>query len=166
MKEKVGMPIPAYMWLKDDGGADIKGSSSVQGRQGSIEVISFGHGVNLPVDAANGKITGARVHSAVAFEKEFDAATPYLYKAVAKGQTLQSAEIKWYRIDDAGKEEVYFVMLLEGVKVCGINPGMANAKLAQASALNHVESVSMMYDRITWHYLYGNIKFSDSWNER
>ncbi|MEX3634264.1 Hcp family type VI secretion system effector [Paraburkholderia sp. BR14320] len=160
------MPIPAYMWLKDDGGANIQGSSTVQEREGSIEIISFGHGVNLPVDAANGKITGARAHSPVAFEKEFDRATPYLYKAVATGQTLQSAEIRWYRINDAGKEEVYFVMLLEGVKVCGINPGMANTKLAEASTLNHVEAVSMMYERITWHYLDGNIKYTDSWNER
>jgi type VI secretion system secreted protein Hcp len=24
------MPIPAYMWLKDDGGADIKGAVDVQ----------------------------------------------------------------------------------------------------------------------------------------
>ncbi|MGF6701454.1 type VI secretion system Hcp family effector [Paraburkholderia sp. MM5496-R1] len=58
------------------------------------------------------------------------------------------------------------MMTLEGVKVCGISPGMANTKLAQASALNHVESVSMMYDRITWHYLDSNIKYTDSWNER
>ncbi|MCM2493619.1 type VI secretion system tube protein TssD [Burkholderia glumae] len=122
--------------------------------------------MNLPVGAANGKITGARAHSAVAFEMEFDAATPYLYKAVATGQTLQSAKINWYRINDAGKEKVYFVMLLGDVKACGINPGMANAKLAQASTLNHVEAVSMMYDRIRWHYVDGNIKFTDSWNER
>ncbi|MGF6701453.1 type VI protein secretion system component Hcp [Paraburkholderia sp. MM5496-R1] len=54
------MGIPAHMWLKDDGGADIKGSSTVQDREGSIELISFGHGVNLPVDNANGRITGAR----------------------------------------------------------------------------------------------------------
>lgn len=26
------MPIPAYMWLKDDGGADIKGAVDVQDR--------------------------------------------------------------------------------------------------------------------------------------
>ncbi|EFN8956827.1 type VI secretion system tube protein Hcp, partial [Escherichia coli] len=25
------MAIPAYLWLKDDGGADIKGSVDVQG---------------------------------------------------------------------------------------------------------------------------------------
>ncbi|WP_296651045.1 type VI secretion system tube protein TssD [Paraburkholderia sp.] len=160
------MPIPAYVWLKDVGGAEIKGSSTVQGREESIEIISFGHSVRLPIDAVNGKITGTRAHSPISFEKEFDSATPYLYKAVAKGQTLQSAEIKWYRINDAGKEQVYFVMLLEGVKVCGINPGMANAKLAQASMLNHVEAVSMMYESITWHYLDGNIKYTDSWNDR
>ena len=32
------MPVPAYMWLKDDGGADIKGSVDVQEREGSIEI--------------------------------------------------------------------------------------------------------------------------------
>ena len=32
------MPIPPYMWLKDDGGADIKGSVDVQDREGSIEI--------------------------------------------------------------------------------------------------------------------------------
>ncbi|GBU13233.1 hypothetical protein AwEntero_18340 [Enterobacterales bacterium] len=30
------MPIPPYMWLKDDGGADIKGSVDVKDREGSI----------------------------------------------------------------------------------------------------------------------------------
>jgi type VI secretion system secreted protein Hcp len=162
----IEMPIPAHMWLKDDGGADIRGSSTVEGREGSIEIISFSHGVNLPVDGATGKITGTRTHSPISFEKEFDAASPYLYKAVSKGQTLKSAEIKWYRINDAGKEKIYFVMLLENVKVSGVNPGMANAKLAQASALNHVESVSMLYDSITWHYTDGNIRHTDSWSER
>lgn len=59
------MAIPAYLWLKDDGGSDIRGSSTVQGREGSIEVVSFMHGLNLPVDGSNGSITGPRVHSAM-----------------------------------------------------------------------------------------------------
>jgi type VI secretion system secreted protein Hcp len=154
------------MWLKDDGGSDIKGSVTVQGREGSIEIIGFGHGLSLPVDGANGKITGTRLHSPMNIEKEFDATTPYLYKAVAKGQTLKSAELKWYRINDAGQEKEYFRMLLEGVKVTGINPGMANTKLSSTSQINHVEAVSLMYKRITWHYMDGNIKFTDDWNER
>jgi type VI secretion system secreted protein Hcp len=122
--------------------------------------------VNLPVDNKTGEITGSRTHSPMNLEKEFDASSPYLYKAVATGKSLQSAELKWYRINDAGREEVYFVMLLEGVKVVGANPGMANTKLATMFQLNHVESVGLLYERITWHYTDGNIKFTDSWNER
>jgi type VI secretion system secreted protein Hcp len=160
------MAIPAYMWLKDDGDADIKGSATVHGREGSIEVIGFSHGLNLPVDGASGKITGPRMHSPMHIEKEFDAASPYLYKAVAKGQTLKSAELRWYRIDDSGREKVYFTMLLENVKVTGINPGMPNIKADGASEINHVESVSLLYERITWHYADGNFKFTDSWLER
>jgi len=154
------------MWLKDDGGADIKGSVTVQDREGSIEIIGFGHGVNLPIDSKTGSITGSRNHSPMHIEKEFDTSSPYLYKAVATGQSLKSAELKWYRINYAGKEEEYFIMLLEGVKVVGVNPGMANTKLSGMSQLNHVESIGLMYERITWHYKDGNIKFTDSWNER
>lgn len=36
------MAIPVYLWLKDDGGADIKGSVDVQDREGSIEVVARG----------------------------------------------------------------------------------------------------------------------------
>lgn len=123
------MAIPAYLWLKDDGGADIKGSVDVRAREGSIEIHSFAHGLHLPTDNMTGKITGTRVHSALTFEKEFDTSSPYLYKAVAKGQTLKSAEFKWYHINDAGQEVEYFNMLLEGVKVVSVCPLMHNSKM-------------------------------------
>ncbi|GAB3625221.1 Hcp family T6SS protein CtsH1 [Pandoraea terrae] len=160
------MAIPAHLWLKDDGGTDIKGSSTVQGREGSIEIIGFSHGLTLPVDGQSGIITGTRMHSPMSLEKEFDASSPYLYKAVATGQTLESAELRWYRINHSGREELYFAMLLEDVKITGVNPGMANTKVMSMSQLNHMESVSMMYERITWHYTDGNIKFTDAWNDR
>jgi len=35
------MAIPAYLWLKDDGGAHIKGSVDVAKREGSIEITGF-----------------------------------------------------------------------------------------------------------------------------
>jgi len=132
---------------------------------GARAVIGFSHGLNLPVDGQSGKITGPRVHSPMIIEKEFDAASPYLCKAVAKGQTLKSAELRWYRISDAGREQVYFTMLLENVKVTGINPGMPNTK-DDDMGINHAESISLMYERITWNYADGNVKFTDSWLER
>ncbi|MGV6397520.1 Hcp family type VI secretion system effector [Pseudomonas caspiana] len=160
------MAIPAYLWLKDDGGSDIKGSVQVLGRQGSIEVLGFGHGLYLPTDSSTGSITGARTHTPMTFEKEFDRATPYLYKAVAKGQTLTSAEFKWYTINEGGEEEEYFNMLLENVKVVAVCPVMHDCKDPSMAKHNHMESISLRYEKITWKHCDGNIIFSDSWNER
>ncbi|MBV8041918.1 Hcp family type VI secretion system effector [Pluralibacter sp.] len=158
------MAIPSHLWLKDDGGALIKGSSDVMNREGSIEIIGFGHGLHIPTDNNTGRITGTRIHAPMVIEKEFDSSTPYLYKAVATGQSLQSAEIKWYRINDAGQEVEYFNMLLEGVKIVSVIPVMYNTKTVEKC--NHMERVEFRYERITWKYCDGNIQYTDAWNER
>jgi len=75
--------------LKDDGCATIKGSSDVRDREGSIEVISFTHGLHIPVDGNTGKQTGTRVHGTFTIGKEFDSSSTFLYKAVATGQMLK-----------------------------------------------------------------------------
>ena len=160
------MPIPAHLFLKDDGGAPIKGSSDVQNREGSIEVITFSHGLHIPVDGNTGKQTGTRVHGAFTIGKEFDSASTYLYKAVSTGQLLKSAEMKWYRINDAGLEEEYFNMFLENVKVVSVTPVMANCKDPHTQHLNHMEIVELRYEKITWTFVDGNLIHSDSWNER
>ncbi|HCM9210326.1 TPA: type VI secretion system tube protein Hcp [Enterobacter roggenkampii] len=160
------MPIPPYMWLKDDGGAHIKGSVDVQDREGSIEIIGLSHGLNLPVDSVNGKITGTRQHSSMRIEKEVDSVTPYLYKAASTGQALKSAEIKFYHINDAGQEVCYYTVLMENVKVTGVNCSVPNVKIAANDKMNHVESVSLQYEKITWRIVDGNIMHSDAWNER
>lgn len=111
------MAIPIYLWLKDDGGADIKGSVNVQDREGSIEVVAQDHKLYIPTDNNTGKLTGTRIHTPFIFTKELDASSTYLYKAVATGQTLKEAEFKWYKINDAGQEVEYFNLTLENVKV-------------------------------------------------
>ncbi|EGT0620671.1 MULTISPECIES: Hcp family type VI secretion system effector [Citrobacter] len=160
------MAIPAYLFLKDDGGADIKGSVDVQDREGSIEILSFDHGLHIPTDSRTGKLTGTRQHAPLNFQKEFDSSSPYLYKAIATGQTLKSAEFKWYRINDAGQEVEYFNMLLENVKIVSSAPHMLDIKNPATEKHNHLENVAMRYERITWKYCDGNIQFSDAWNER
>lgn len=160
------MPIPANLWLKDDGGADIRGSVDVLNREGSIEVTGFSHNVRLPTDPQTGKPTGTRKHAPIIIQKEFDASSPYLYKAVAAGQNLTSAEFRWYHINDAGQEVEYFNILIEGVKIIGVSPVMHDTKDPEKEKHNHLECVEFAYEKITWKYCDGNIMFSDSWNER
>lgn len=165
-EKELHMAIPVYLWLQDDGGAEIKGSVDVQKREGSIEVVAQDHSLYIPTDNNTGKLTGARVHTPFLFSKEIDASSPYLYKAVTKGQTLKSAEFKWYRIDDAGQEVEYFITKLESVKVVKVAPKMHDIKDPTKEKYNHLEQVELRYEKITWTYKDGNIIHSDSWSER
>ncbi|GAB2929025.1 Hcp family type VI secretion system effector [Hafnia psychrotolerans] len=158
------MAVPVHLWLADDGGAHIKGSSDVRDREGSIEIRGLHHNLSIPTDGNTGKLTGTRQHAPFQFDKEVDSASPYLYKAVATGQTLKSAEIKWYRINDAGQEEEYFNILLEGVKVISISPMMHDTRGCPGTG--HRECVDLRYEKITWKYLDGNVQYTDAWNER
>ena len=160
------MAIPAYLWLKDDGGADLRGSVDVVGREGSIEIHGLRHGVSIPTDDTTGKATATREHAPYIFSKEIDASSPYLYKAVTTGQKLKSAQVKFYRINDAGQEVEYFSVMMEGVMVVTVAPMMYDVKTAYGEARNHLEMIELVYEKITWRYVDGNIIHSDSWNER
>lgn len=157
------MAIPAYLWIKDDGGALIRGGSDVKDRESSIEVKGFHHNLMIPTDNGTGKTTGTRQHSSMLLVKDFDSSSPYLYKAVATGQNLKSAEIKWYHINDAGQEVEYFNIWLENVRVVSISPNMT---VGGDPNENHMESIELRYEKITWKYVDGNIQYTDAWNER
>lgn len=158
------MAIPLYLWLKDEDGTLVKGSSQVTGRLGSIEVLSFSHGLHIPIDGSTGKLLGTRSHFPLLIEKEIDKSSPYLYMAIAKEKTLQTAEIKWYRINNAGHEEEYFNILMTNVKVVSACPRVPNIKEQPSSHLNHYETIEFRYEEIKWSYLDGNVAFKDSWN--
>ncbi|MGQ3905122.1 hypothetical protein [Mixta calida] len=49
----------------------MKGYVDVYNRQDSIEVLSFMHALRIPTDSHTGKLSGIRLHSPQAFEKEF-----------------------------------------------------------------------------------------------
>ncbi|MEX0548975.1 Hcp family type VI secretion system effector [Raoultella terrigena] len=157
------MAIPAYLWLKDDGGALIKGGVDVINRESSIEIKGFHHNLMIPTDNATGKVTGTRMHSPMLLVKEFDYSSPYLYKAVSTGQNLTSAEIKWYKINDAGQEVEYFNLFLEEVRIVSISPSMASPDNPNE---NHMETLELRYEKITWKHCDGNIMHTDAWNQR
>ncbi|AJF73703.1 Hcp family T6SS protein CtsH1 [Raoultella ornithinolytica] len=157
------MAIPAYLWLKDDGGALIKGGVDVLNRESSIEIKGFHHNLMIPTDNATGKVTGTRMHSPMLLVKEFDYSSPYLYKAVSTGQNLTSAEIKWYKINDAGQEVEYFNMFLEEVRIVSISPSMTSPDNPNE---NHMETLELRYEKITWKHCDGNIMHTDAWNQR
>ncbi|CAG4893372.1 MULTISPECIES: type VI secretion system tube protein TssD [Paraburkholderia] len=158
------MAVPLHLWLKDEGGADIRGSSSVAGREGSIEVLSLTHGIHTPTDGNTGKLMGTRSHRPITIEKEIDRSSALLYRAVVCGLTLQAGELKFYRTNEAGREEAYFTMSMKNIKVVGMSPRVPNIKETASAHRNHFEIVELMYEEVTWTYADGNMVFKDGWN--
>nr|WP_071995392.1 type VI secretion system tube protein TssD [Pantoea sp. IMH] len=156
------MSSPAYLWLTDENGSPMVGPSLVFGREGAIELKSLTHNVNIPVDGNTGRLTGTRIHMPIMIQKEFDRVTPLLFRALSSGKTLKSATIKMYQANDSGLEQEYFNIILEGVKVTSITPGLYPG----ASTGTHLETLLLRYEKITWKHCEGNVIYSDSWNER
>jgi type VI secretion system secreted protein Hcp len=146
------MATPLHLWLKDVGGANIRGSSMVAG-----------HSIYAPADHTTGNLMGGRSHRPLTIEKEIDRSSVMLNLAVVLGKTLQSAELKWYRANDAGKEEEYFNMTMRNVKVVSVSPKVPNIKEVASIHRNHFEIVEFRYQEIAWSYLDGNLIFKDSW---
>jgi type VI secretion system secreted protein Hcp len=157
------MAIPAYLWITGELGSSIQGGSRTKGREGSIEVLSFAHGVYAPADSSTGNLTGGRTHQPLVVHKDFDRASPYLYRAVASGIPLRTAELRWYKIDESGREVVYFIMAMEDVRITSVTPHMHDIKDEGKMLYNHREAVSMRYKKITWTHCDGNIIYTDSW---
>lgn len=158
------MAIPVHLFLTDECGVTIRGCSDVQDREGSMELRGLHHSLNLPTDPMTGKVTGTRQHSPFRFTKELDSASPHLFRAAATGQTLKSAEFRFYHINDAGQEVEYYRITLEKVKVISVSPLMPDTR--DCPGTGHMEDVALNYEKIIHLYKDGNLLVHDSWNER
>jgi len=160
------MAIPVYLTLTASENNKIRGSSDVVGRQGTIEVIAYNHNLSISTDNNTGKLTALRVHAPFIFSKEIDRSSTELHKALTNPATLDSAEFKWYRINDGGDEIEYYSVTLKKVKVVKITSFMYDVKDPTKEMHNHLEEVELRYEEIIWNYMDGNLIHSDSWNAR
>jgi type VI secretion system secreted protein Hcp len=56
--------------------------------------------------------------------------------------------------------------VLEDVKVVQVAPKMHDVKEVGKEKHNHLETVELRYEKISWVYKDGNVVHSDAWNER
>jgi len=154
--------IPAHMEIEAEGGL-IEGSCTMQGREGTIVVYSFGHNVVIPTDTSSGAPTGHRIHNPLKVLKEIDKSSPRLFRALCTGEHLETVTLRFYRISPTGQEEHYFTILLEDAIIVSITPSFPTAFLSQNEAYRHMETVSFTYQRITWTWEDGGIEYQDSW---
>jgi len=152
------MPIPAYMKMEG-----IPGSSIVEGRENTVEVLKFDHEVHIPTDRKDGSASGTRVHGRFTITKNYDKSSPELFKYLCNGKDVPEVTLSWYHIEASGDEVVYYTHTLRNCKVVKVKSLMPDVDKPENEQFKHREEVSFQYEEITWRFEEGNIEYTDSW---
>lgn len=154
-----------HLTLTIDGNL-IEGESTITSleRANTIECSSLSWGVFVPYDGATGALTGRRQHRPVKFAKRIDKSTPLIAKALANNEPITDATFKFYRPNPtSGAEEHFYTITLTGGFIAAISAVSNDAIVAGPSAPPMMETVSVVYQTITWTYVSTGATHTDTW---
>ncbi len=157
------MAISSFLQFTN-GGASFQSAIQVFEKEGMFEVFCFDHNVSTE----NGEYDSTdplRQHGSLVFQKKVDQLTPLMYQALSRGDAIEELQIRWYQYRKDQKKQVeYFRHILNDVTVVGVRQILPSVKNPKFEKFKAIEEVSLRYNRITWHYLDGNIMYWDEWN--
>jgi type VI secretion system secreted protein Hcp len=141
----------------------LKGSLTRPGREGAIRVTGLDHVVRSILDVVTGQPVANRAHGPITLTKEVDATTPQLHTAWSHNERFTTWRLDFHATDSTGQDVSYYVVELSGARVSRIQLVMPNTLVAANIAVSVHETVSFVYDKITWSWLPGNISAADEW---
>ncbi len=154
------MPTPCNITFKG-----IEGSSEKEGREGTCDVYEIEHLMHRPA-SDGGSTQGSVIHSPLRLVKMIDKASPMLNRALSHGQIIGEVTLDFYRIDpDSRQEAKYYTIKLKNVAISDMRPFVPMTLLPQNERLQHMEQLSLVYDRIEWTWLPDNIVTEYDWHE-
>jgi type VI secretion system secreted protein Hcp len=144
--------------------AEYPGSSEKEGREDTSDVYAVDHELIQPYDPTTGAASGVRQHRPLTVLKMIDKATPGLHKALATGQTLNTAVLDCYRIDPATRQDVkYYTITLREVRIVGMKTIVPTTFLSENANYGHMEEVRMVYETIEWNWIPDSVVEQDDW---
>lgn len=143
--------------------AESVGNSYQRGHENEALVKAFNHNIKIPRDPQSGQPSGQRMHNPFVVTKLVDKATPLIYNALTKGETLPKVELKWYRTSYAGKPEHYFSLILEDAIIIDVNSRMEIEMDATKSQVAPLEEISFSYRKISWRHEVASTSGEDDW---
>ena len=130
----------------------VAGTLSAHGvQQGSfgpgLHIIGVSHEIVSPRDAASGQATGRRQHKPFTITKEIDKSSPLFLRSLFNNETLTSVLIG--------------LLLPSGETMATVE--LENAHVADRQQHGDTETISFVYQKITWIWTDGNITAEDDW---
>jgi type VI secretion system secreted protein Hcp len=133
------------MFLKLKG---IKGDSTFEHAKHDIEILSFSHGVSMPINdshPSNVSVKHGRTdHQDITITKFLDSTTPKLNLHASDGQLIKEAEIHFFAANKEKPVDYYHIklndVLVTSVNITGTGDGLP------------IETVTLHYNKIHWTY--------------
>ena len=168
------MPTPAYISIhgqtqgpitKDAFTAKSVGNIYQEGHEDEILVQEIEHNIETPTDPQSGQPAGQRVHRPFTFTATLNKATPMLYQALTKGETLSKVKVKWYCTSADGQQEHFFTTKLHDATIVNISTVLPHVQNPHNAGYTQLIKVSMAYREIFWSHVISGTEASDDWRK-
>jgi type VI secretion system secreted protein Hcp len=150
-----------YISIKGQKQGPFKGEAVQKGAEGKIAGFKFRYELMSPRDPASGLPTGKRQHRPVIITKEWGAASPQLFQALAVNETLPEVVIDFVGVDP----KTGAMALTHSLKL--INASIADISYSTepiaTGGVRQIEDVSFTFGRIELVDVRSNTMAMDSW---
>lgn len=151
------MATGIYLKVTGNTQGEIEGSVEQAGREGTTEVLSFGHGISANVDFGSGRTIGKRTHAPISLSCKVGKATPLYLQALTNNERLKAVKIDFYHTDETGMEVLFYTIELENATFADISMS------SDGGGSFDVASYSLAYQKIIWTWADGNVQTEDDW---
>lgn len=159
------MAETVHLFLKING-KDVKGEPTIitDGREGSIECLTYEQEVTAAREAATNTVTGRRQFTPLKITKRIDKSSPIILKALGTNERVDGV-FKFYRPNPTGDgtTEQFYTVELEDGKVSGVKQAVKSTLEPTTSNWPPVEEVSFVFKTVTWTYTQGGATHKDTW---
>ena len=126
----------------------IKGETTAAQGKDKIEVLSWSHGVSMPLTSGasnTARAHGRSVHQDFTFTKYIDITTPTLNLKCTGGDDIKKVELTVFQADKAdGPDVQYYTITMEDVILTSVSIGGGGDR--------PIETVTFNYRKIKWSY--------------
>ncbi|MGK3989119.1 type VI secretion system tube protein Hcp [Sorangium sp. So ce136] len=136
------------VFLEIDG---IKGESTSDQGKSMIELLSFNHGISMPLTAGpsnTSRASGRCVHNDFSVTKYLDIASPTLNLKCCGGDDIKSIKVHLWKADAAGKPHKYMEYTFESCIITSVS--------VTGGSDQPIENLTFNYKIICWNYAVQN----------
>ncbi len=160
------MPMTAYLTLEGEETGAMKGDCAQEGdKKETILVYALDHDIEIPTDTHTGLPSGQRIHHPLIITKHLDPASPLICQACCNGEHLSNFQLDFYSINEKGKEELYYQIILTDSIIVKVETYFPLTFLQDNKPYHHMEKVYFTYSAINWEHLLASKSAFDDWKE-